>query len=313
LALAQKLNLLFANADETMYRESIAYDLGSYQQPSREALSTSQDVTVAGVVAEEEKSITEDNQENDIERLQLIKDAQRRFEHRCRTYADIFVQESDSDNENEEKSDSDASSSTDSDSPYGSDSESSSSYDEYHAERKIPKKKIHRHHKGPIKLYFEERIGNWPKFRFKKYKRDHMKKHGIQINYGNIQTKEIKHSVKQEKRQRKNEDAYPANVSIMMEDFAKQTPSLLLDPKYPIVPIELDKSAYKSSKNEQIETKSTSTFHKMKLKIKKSFKKKMSQLIIHVRMTVMMNRWLQTVMLLVVPVTIMNSKNRINH
>jgi hypothetical protein len=205
--------------------------------------------------------------------LQLIKDAQRRFEHRCRTYADIFVQESDSDNENEEKSDSDASSSTDSDSPYGSDSESSSSYDEYHAERKIPKKKIHRHHKGPIKLYFEERIGNWPKFRFKKYKRDHMKKHGIQINYGNIQTKEIKHSVKQEKRQRKNEDSYPVNVSIMMEDLAKLTPSLLLDPKYPIVPIELDKSAYKSSKNEQIETKSTSTFHKMKLKIKKSFKK----------------------------------------
>jgi len=50
----------------------------------------------------------------------------------------------------------------------------------------------------------------------------------------------------------------------MMEDLAKQTPSLLLDPKHPIVPIE----------NEQIETKSTSTFHKMKDKIKKSFKRK---------------------------------------
>ncbi|UJR10528.1 hypothetical protein I4U23_014731 [Adineta vaga] len=57
-ALHQKLNLLFADANETMYPESIAYDLGTYQQPSRESLSTLQDVTVAGVVADEESILT---------------------------------------------------------------------------------------------------------------------------------------------------------------------------------------------------------------------------------------------------------------
>ncbi|UJR35353.1 hypothetical protein I4U23_028111 [Adineta vaga] len=64
-ALAQKLNLLFSDADETMYAESIAYDLGAYQQPAREALSTLQDVTIAGLVANEESTLPSTEQEVD--------------------------------------------------------------------------------------------------------------------------------------------------------------------------------------------------------------------------------------------------------
>jgi hypothetical protein len=225
----------------------------------------------------------------EIENFQLIKEAQRTFEQRRRTYGDIFAPETDSDDDEKENandtktkssppnSDSDAPTSTDTDSPYGSDSESSSSYDEYHAERKIPKKKLHKHHKGPFKLYFQEAIGNWPKYRYKKYKRRHMKKHGIQINYGNIHTKAIKHSLKIEKRERTKEEQQAVNVTHMMEDVAKNTSFLSLDPQHPITPIDFDKISLSSSKsieNEHTNTKSSSTLHKMKAKIKKSFKRK---------------------------------------
>ncbi|CAF3355912.1 unnamed protein product [Rotaria sp. Silwood1] len=46
IALTQKLNILFTDADQTMGLESIAYDLGAYKQPARESLSTLQDVNV---------------------------------------------------------------------------------------------------------------------------------------------------------------------------------------------------------------------------------------------------------------------------
>ncbi|CAF0762456.1 unnamed protein product [Adineta ricciae] len=365
-ALNQKINLLFSDVNETMYPESTAYELGSYQQPSRDALSTLQDVTVAGVartvsdlmksiavdhassmstikkkygrvsiisfdpskfagnglrtfiniciritsqpmkisivlcsallVADGGESIstttaTKDEQrepEHDIQALEAIRDAQRAYEQRRRTYGDIFENVSDSDSDeikdHDEKkdsksshSDSDAPTSTDSDSPYGSDSESSSSYDEYYAKRQIPKKKVHRHYKGPLKSYIEERIGNWPKYRYKKYKRHNMKKQGIQINYGNIHTKEIKHSLKEEKHERKKEDSRPVTVTNMMEDVVKQTPFLSLDPTHPIVPTDLNKNlalSRNSSENDADHTKPTSTFEKMKQKIKKSFKRK---------------------------------------
>ncbi len=227
--------------------------------------------------------------DDDIETLQAIKEAQRTFEHHRRTYGNIFVHnsESESDEVNVDKSkkdsknsDSDAPISTDTDSPYGSDSELSSSYDEYHAKRQIPKKKVHRHHKGPLKLYFEETIGNWPKYRYKKYKRHHMKKHGIQINYGKIHTKEIKRSLKDEKHERKKEESQPTTVINMMEDVAKQTSFLSLDPKHPIVPVEHDKLSQLSSKSmesEENNNKSESSFHKIKDKIKNSFRRKHKQ------------------------------------
>lgn len=231
----------------------------------------------------------EQKPEDDIETLEVIKEAQRTYEHRRRTYGDIFAQDSEStsdeiDGDQSKKdstssldTDSDAPISTDSDSPYGSDSESSSSYDEYYAAREIPKKKIHRHHKGPIKSYFEERIGNWPKYRYKKYKRRHMKKRGIQINYGNVHTKEIKRSLKDEKRGRKKEENQPINVTKMIEDVPKQTAFLSLDARHPITPIELDKtsvSSFKSIENERSNPRSPSTFRRMKERIKNSFIKK---------------------------------------
>ncbi|CAF1020786.1 unnamed protein product [Adineta steineri] len=338
-ALGQKINLLFADANETMFPESTAYDLGSYQQPSPDALSTVQDVTVAGVartISDMMKIIAMENltspstthkkygrismhnfdpskltgiadaanvsittsdiddnhqqREDDIEQLQEIKEAQRVFEQRRRTYGDIFNHDfdSDSDENNDDlkqkssksssDSDSDAPTSTDTDSPYGSDSESSSSYDEYHAIRQIPKKKIHRHHKGPLKSYFEERIGNWPKYRYKKYKRRHMKKHGIEINYGNIHTKEIKRSLKDEKHQRKNYESQLINVSNMMEPVVKKMSFVSLDPEHPITPADLEKVSVLSTKSVESEdnhqTKSPSTYKKMKQKFKKTFKRK---------------------------------------
>ncbi len=221
--------------------------------------------------------------------MELIREARRTFEQRRRTYGDIFVQDSDSDSDEKKEAtndptkkdsssssnnDSDAPTSTDTDSPFGSDSESSSSYDEYHAKRKMPKKKIHKHHKGPVKLYIQEVIGNWPKYRYKKYKINHMKKHGVQINYGNVHTKQIKHSLKLEKCKRKNEEESIKHVSNMMEDLAKQTPRFLLDPEHPIDPDKISLSSTKSMENEDKKIKSESTFHKMKHKIKKSFKRK---------------------------------------
>ena len=173
--------------------------------------------------------------------------------------------------------DSDASSDTDSDSPYGSDSETSSSYDEYHAVRKIPKKKNRRHYKGPVKLYIQERIGNWPKYRYKKYKKNSMKRHGVQITYGNVHTKEIKRSLKREKHARDKDDAAPTTITHLMEDLAKGSSFLSLDPEHPIVATELDMtslSSYKSAENEPMEIKAKSGFQKLKDKIQKPFHKK---------------------------------------
>jgi len=101
-----------------------------------------------------------------------------------------------------------------------------------------------------------------------------MKKHGVQITYGNIHSKEIKHSLKIEKRTRKQEESYPIHVSNMLEDFVKKTPPLLLDPEHPIPSIEFEKASLSSIDNEKDETKSKSTLHKIKNKIKISFKKK---------------------------------------
>lgn len=104
-----------------------------------------------------------------------------------------------------------------------------------------------------------------------------MKKQGIQISYGNIHSKDIKHFLKEEKRQRKKDDAYPPTVTSMLGDVVKQTSFLSLDPEHPIKPIDLDKtslSSFKSVDNEQFETKSKSRYQQIKNKVKKTFKRK---------------------------------------
>lgn len=249
------------------------------------------------LVADEGKTSTTDDpeksKEEEILRIQLIKDAQRTFEQRCRVYADIFAQESDveheSDNDDDDddkekkrsksSSDNDSSlpSSTDPESPYGSDSESSSSYDEYYAVRKIPKKKVHQHGTGPVKLYFKEMFSHGPKYRYKKYQRNYMIKHGIQISYGNVHTKDIKQSLKKEKRERDKVDASPQTIIHMMGDLAKQSMFLSLDPEHPIVPTDLERASITSIKFDEEEpsgeAKPKTTFGKVKRKISKSFKR----------------------------------------
>ena len=249
------------------------------------------------LVADENKLMTilgkdceNDLDEHDIETLQLIQETERLFEQRRRKYGSIFMQYSDSDDENKKSDDSkehltlattsssDVSTSTDSDSPYGSDSESSSSYDEYHAKRKIPKKKIHTHHKGVIKLYFKEAIGNWPKHYYKKYKRDRLKKRGLEINYENLHTKEIRHSLKEEQRERKKNENASFNLNGIMKDFAEQITFVSLYPDLPIEPAKLDQatssSSTKTANNKQIDETSARTLHRMNEKMKKIFKRR---------------------------------------
>ncbi|CAF0749054.1 unnamed protein product [Didymodactylos carnosus] len=237
-AIMQKLNLLFSNVNETMYPESaLQHDIGPYQQPSKESLSTEQEVTVAGVVSENiEMPEYENNGEpvkvkSDEEianHLDIVHDLARTIEHKRRKHgeqiADVkirkdkeIVANSSSDNDKyttPSSDDSDIDSHSSTSSPYGSSSESSSSYDEHLAELHISKKKIHKHHKGPFREYLEETVKQWqPKHYLKQYKRSRMKKHDGQITYGNVHTKQIKRSLKHEKHLRqkiieenKNED-----------------------------------------------------------------------------------------------------------
>ena len=244
------------------------------------------------LVTEEGESVTTDDQEKPDEeeavKLQLIKDAQRTFEHRCRVYADIFAENSESNDEDEDGSmnnkkkesmssnESDVPTTTDSDSPYGSDSESSSSYDEYYATRQIPKKKVHKHAKGPVKACVQEVIAHGPKYRYKEYRRKYMKEHGIQVSYGNIHTKEIKRSLKKEKHDRHKADAIPQTIIHMMAGLVKQSTFLSLDPQHPLVATDFDTKSVASIKFDEdkpMESKSTSKLQKMKNKISKSIKR----------------------------------------
>lgn len=230
------------------------------------------------------------SKEEEALELQLMEDAQRSFEQRCAAYTAVFHQHSESDHDDEDgsmydgkkrsssSSDSEGSvpTSTDSDSPYGSDSESSSSYDEYYAARELPKKKVHRHAKGPVKLCIKEILDNGPKYRYRKYRRKYMKKHGIQVSYGNIHTKEIKQSLKKEKHERHKADAIPQTIIHMMEGLAKQSAFLTLDPQHPLLATSVETkstSLTKLNEDELTESKPTSSLQKMKQKISKSIKR----------------------------------------
>ncbi|CAF3352060.1 unnamed protein product [Rotaria socialis] len=54
VALAERLILFFTDVNQTMDPETINYDLGAYQQPARESLSTNQDIPVTSAVAGDE-------------------------------------------------------------------------------------------------------------------------------------------------------------------------------------------------------------------------------------------------------------------
>ena len=128
-----------------------------------------------------------------------------------------------------------------------------------------------------MKLYIKEVIGNWPKFRYKKYQKNYMKKHGIQISYGNVHTKDIKRSLKKEKHERHKLDCSPQTIIHMMGDLAKQSTFLSLDHQHPLVPTELERASVTSIRFDKDEpsgeAKPKSTFEKVKHKISKPFKR----------------------------------------
>ena len=123
-------------------------------------------------------------------------------------------------------------------------------------------------------------IGNWPKYRYKQFKKSQMKRHGIPINYGNVHTKEIKRSLKREKHTREKDDSNMTTITQLIGDFAKQSSFLSLDPEHPLVTTAesdaISLSPNKPDENEPVEVKSKSTFQKMKHKIQKSFHRKPS-------------------------------------
>jgi hypothetical protein len=221
--------------------------------------------------------MNEQQKEDDMEDLQLLKDFQHKFEQRRRTHGSIIITDSDSDENN---SDSDVHSlSTDPDSEFLFDVESISSNDEDPS-----KKKIHIHHVGPVQLYLKERFGKWPKYHYKKFKRENMKKQGIEINYGNIHTKEIKCSLKSEKHQRQTEANAPIHLSNMMGDLPKLTTLLSLDLQPSDPSVRMDKTPIPMIKTKE-RKRSKSKLHEMKDKFTNSFKRKDKETIVQQQTT----------------------------
>jgi len=150
-----------------------------------------------------------------------------------------------------------------------SDEESNPYNDKYQSNRK-------NHGSGPVKLYLKERFSNWPKYPYKKYRKNQMKKRGIPINYGSIHTKEIKYSLKHEKNQRKKDENSSDYLRTMTEDLPNRTSFLSLNPENPILPIQNDRqprSSIKTNENEQKNKRSRSRLRAVKDKFKKTLKR----------------------------------------
>ncbi len=189
-----------------------------------------------------------------MENLQLIEEIQHSFEQHRRSYGSVTINDSD-----------ESDSSTNSDSPFISDEEPMPSYDEYQLQKTNPGS-------GPLKLYIKERLSKWPKYRYKKYKQRHIKKYGIQMNYGNFHTKQIKDSLKDEKFQRKKDEDSCLHLKNMMEDLPKQTSFLSLDGQQPIRSIlkhTTSISRIKTNENDQEVKRSSSKLREMKNKFQK--------------------------------------------
>lgn len=92
-----------------------------------------------------------------------------------------------------------------------------------------------------------------------------MKKHGIQMNYGSIHTKEIRCALKYEKDQRQNDEVLP-----------KRTSFLSLDPENSILPIQISRRlvpSIKPNENEEKNRSSRSRLRTMKDKFKQKLKR----------------------------------------
>ncbi len=184
------------------------------------------------------------NEEEEEEELQLFNEVQHSFEQHRRSHGSIIITDSD-----------DIDSDTNTNSPSISDNE-------YETDRKT-------HRSEQLKLYLKDNFAHSPKYHYKKYKQHQMKKHDIQINYGNIHTKDIKYSLKHEERQRKREEI-PSNHLI------NTTPPSPSNSLYPNLHVETNKtpiSMIRTTENEQIYLRSAAKLHSMKNKVKDSLKR----------------------------------------
>jgi len=154
------------------------------------------------VVADDDELSEKKNE--DLERLQIFDDLQRKFEQKRRKHGNTVV-ESSSENEN-------------------------SSNDELFSS------KSKSHSSGPTKLFLKEHLSQWPKLRYHKYRSQRLIKHGLEINYANIQTKEIKCSMKTEHENRKKKITSQEHLKFMIKDLPRSIAFVSLDPNHPIEP-----------------------------------------------------------------------------
>ncbi|CAF3565481.1 unnamed protein product [Rotaria sordida] len=247
IALSQKLNILFADANQTMDPESIAYDPGAYQQPARESLSTLQDVNVAGIANHiyqniKSKQIIFNEQENDdTENLRLMNGIQHHFERfRCH-HGNIILTDLD---RNDHKTNDVINEYNDMYSPYIPN-------DEYQVDQK-------KNNLGLVKMSLKERIRYWQKNHHKS-KENHMTKHEKQINYRNTHKKEIKNLSKDEKNQTGKDKELSTDILNILKYEPKQILLSSLNPQTPMASIPIDTtpaSAKKTNGNHQIRSKS---------------------------------------------------------
>ena len=191
-------------------------------------------------------------EEEDIERLYIIKDAEHQSEQQRRRVGSIFLRRSNTTH----------SSNSDTDSSDSFDQESISSPDEDLSSIKL-------HGSGPVKLYLKERVGNWPKTHYRKHRKRHLTRNQIPINYGSIHTKQIRNSLKQEINQRKQEEYSSVHLRNMMEDLPRYTTFLSLDPQNPILSNGKNRSSKATDERERSHSRSSSRLREIKNKLRK--------------------------------------------
>lgn len=218
----------------------------------------------SSLVADEELTTTissktlQQQKEEDIEKIQLIKDLQDTFEQKRRSHGSILISDLDDNDSNENDSDIDL--------PYISDEESNPYYNEYQSNKKT-------HGSGPVKLYLKETLSNWPKDRYNKYRKYHLEKHGIPMSYGSIHTKEIKDSLKYEKSQRKKDEYLCNQFNDSTEDITENTVYLSITPEYSRESRHRDRISEKTIENDEKSKRSPSKLRAMKDKVKKTLKR----------------------------------------
>ncbi|CAF2763131.1 unnamed protein product [Rotaria sp. Silwood2] len=181
IALTQKLNILFADDNQTMDPETTNYDLGAYQQPARESLSTLQDISVTTLVNQTFPRISSlqfkfDEQENeDIEKLYLVDEIQHNFERFRRRHGNIILTDFD---ENNHTTNDLLNKDNDRHSSYIPDDEHQLDWENSDSES--------------LKTHLKERVRHWQNKHDHTHKENYMKQHGNQANDQHTHRKKVK-------------------------------------------------------------------------------------------------------------------------